>query len=181
MTNRVDLLKFYSAGRFDFDGLIMAIEELVSNVDGEQLMINYTEVNEILSGTNLKRNSAHGRILARALANLIFASAHRSSAEMSKQKPSRRQIDTVQRKYDSSMKLTDRVVDTMKLPININEILFAANREWDYALELSRKNGLRHREITVTELLPTTNCPHCNVETYQIGANHICGLCGAMV
>jgi len=179
MAARVELSSYNSGAHFDFDGLIARVEKVVANQDDGR--IGYTGVDSVLNGIGLGNSSAEGKTLAAALLNLIMAAAYRRSAELAEaanqSSASGQQVVSVQRKFDASMKLTDQVVDTMELPINIDEILFAANREWDHALYLGEKFGWQHDLITVHEL-SEPDCDSCNIRMYPVGSYYMCGICG---
>ena len=182
MARQINLLNFYIDGRLDFDALIAAVSGIVAGRNGS--IINYSSTREILDNIGIAADSTEGRALVTAIPNLIRATAYRKSAEMAAEAGDKsatgKQVVAVQRKFDASMKLTDQVVDTMKLPINIDEILFAANREWDHALYLGKKSGWLYNSIMVSES-SETECPSCHIGMCPIGKRYMCGLCGVII
>jgi ribonucleotide reductase alpha subunit len=95
--------------------------------------------------------------LASAVASLLSAVAYRRSAELATavgvgerlKKDLPNQLKIARKHYQASMNLTDEVVDELKSPVNINEVIFAANLEWDIALEFGEKHGFRNCQLTL--------------------------------
>jgi ribonucleotide reductase alpha subunit len=95
--------------------------------------------------------------LASGIASLLSAVAYRRSAELATAVGTSEllkidlpnQLKIARKHYQVSMKLTDAVVDQLKSPTNLNEVIFAANLEWDIALEFGEKHGFRNCQLTM--------------------------------
>jgi ribonucleoside-diphosphate reductase alpha chain len=171
----LDLLKFISRQRFDFEKFISAVEIAVVALDASigfgdfstadmadrtkkfrPIGLGFANLNAVLERLGLEPGSKTAQALAGAIASLLGAVAYRRSAELAaavgaddhlKQNlPNQSRI--VKKHYQASMRLTDAVVDELKSSVNINEVLFAANLEWDIALELGKQHGWRNCHLS---------------------------------
>ena len=172
----LDLLRFFDGKKFNFEKFISAVELtvvylniLVSLGDfatphiGDQtkkfrpIGISFTNLAALLENLNLKPDSKAAKSLSGAIASLMSATAYRCSAETSAavgsntvaKKHHANQLQIVKKHYKASMLLTDTIVDDSKMPININEIIFAANLEWDIALEFGEKHGWYNCQVSL--------------------------------
>jgi ribonucleoside-diphosphate reductase alpha chain len=172
----LDLLKFVSKNRFEFEKFIAAVELAITALDvsldfgdfsttgmryqtrrWRPVGLGFTNLEASFEQLKLKPGSQSAKVLASAIANLLSAVAYRRSAELAgavgvsdglkKDLPA--QLRAVKRHYQASMHLTDAVVDQLKLQVNINELIFAANLEWEIALEFGRKHGFRNCQLSL--------------------------------
>lgn len=170
----IDLSKFISGKRFDFEKYISAVEIAATALDisvgfcdfstthinsqtkkSRPIGVSFTNLDVILEKFKLSSRSA--RVFSASIADLTSAVAYRRSAELSVavgnserlKNNLKNQRDIVKKHYEESLRLTDKVVDEMKLDVNINELIFAANLEWDIALDFSKKFGFRNCQLTL--------------------------------
>ena len=172
----IDLLKFVDEKKFDFEKYILAIEMAVTVLDisvslgnfstvymdtqtkkFRPIGVSFTNLEAIFGHFKISLNSKAARVLGASIANLTSAVAYRRSAELAVAAgigdplkinlPDQRAI--VKKHYEKSLELTDEVVDEMKFNVNINDLLFAANLEWDIALDFSKKHGFRNCQLTL--------------------------------
>lgn len=178
MTSQViDLSELSSGNIFDFEKLILTVEKIVkTHNDDHGCVINYINLALVPENRGLSPDDPGYEVCMDAVINLVYATAYRAGAEFLGSHGDREAIETIHQKYSDSMKLTDRVVDAMDLPINIEQLLFAANREWDYVVILASESGAPKITVRAADIIP--KCDSCGVEMYPAGRHYICGLCG---
>ena len=176
----INLLKFLSAdGQFDYEKFARAVEIIFTAMDlsitfGDfptekisentkkfrQLGIGYANLGALLMAIGLAYDSPEGQSVAAAITSLMTAAAYRRSAELAGSvgafwdydKNARAMTDVLRKHAAASLKLTDDIVDK-NLHINAEEIVFAANREWENALKLGATHGWRNSQASL--LAPT--------------------------
>jgi ribonucleotide reductase alpha subunit len=168
-------LKFVGRQKFDLEKIIAAVEIAVVALDASlsfgdfstahmayrtkkfrPIGLGFANLNAVLERLCLAPDSKAARALAGAIASLLGAVAYRRSAELAaavgadnhlkKNLPNQSRI--VKKHYQASMRLTDAVVDQLKSSVNINEVLFAANLEWDIAIRLGKQHGWRNCHLS---------------------------------
>ncbi|MDR0956080.1 MAG: vitamin B12-dependent ribonucleotide reductase [Candidatus Nomurabacteria bacterium] len=177
----INLLKFLGDdGKFDIEKFRVAVEIVFTAMDisitfGDfptekisantkkyrQLGIGYANLGALLMASGLPYDSKEGQAVAAAITSLMSGAAYRRSAEIAEvlgayagfAPNAADQARIVKKHSDASLKKTDEVVDNLKLGINADEILFAANREWEDALKLGGENGWRNSQVSL--LAPT--------------------------
>jgi ribonucleoside-diphosphate reductase alpha chain len=176
----INLLKFLDEkGKFDVDKFIAAVEVIFTAMDlsitfGDfptekisentkkfrQLGIGYANLGALLMAIGLPYDSVEGQNVAAAITSLMTAAAYRRSAEIaSSTEPfynfakNRNAMTNVMRQHAAaSLKTTDEIVDR-DLHTNAEDIIFAANREWESALKLGAEFGWRNSQASL--LAPT--------------------------
>ncbi len=176
----LNLLKFLTDdGTFDIEKFQRAVDVIFTAMDisitfgdfptekiGDntrkfrQLGIGYANLGALLMASGLPYDSVEGQAVAASITSLMTAAAYRRSAEMAEvvgaydgyAKNAQPHTDVMRKHAKASLKQTDEVVD-MELPINADDIFFAANREWESGLELGKKFGWRNSQASL--LAPT--------------------------
>ncbi|MGE5309759.1 MAG: vitamin B12-dependent ribonucleotide reductase [Sphaerimonospora mesophila] len=176
----INLLKFLNEdGEFDIDKFVHAVEVIFTAMDlsvsfGDfptekitentrkfrQLGIGYANLGALLMAIGLPYDSPEGQSVAAAITSLMTGAAYRRSAEMAaavgpyagyanNAEPHK----NVMRKHAAaSLKETDQIVD-QDLHINAEDIIFAANREWEDGIKLGAEAGWRNSQASL--LAPT--------------------------
>ena len=176
----INLLKFLNeTDKFDVDKFIAAVETIFTAMDisvsfGDfptekiavntrkfrQLGIGYANLGAMLMAIGLPYDSDEGRSVAAAITSLMTAASYRRSAEMATgvgafhnfAENAEAMTNVLQRHAQASLAKTDEIVDK-DLHINAEEIIFAANREWENALKLGVGFGWRNSQASL--LAPT--------------------------
>ncbi len=176
----INLLKFLrDDGKFDFEKFQRAVEIVFTAMDlsitfGDfptekisrntktfrQLGIGYANLGALLMAIGLPYDSPEGQSVAAAITSLMTGAAYRRSAELAESVGAfdgflrnRDAMTNVLRKHAAaSLERTDKIVDK-NLHINADEIIFAANREWESALKLGSEAGWRNSQASL--LAPT--------------------------
>lgn len=176
----INLLKFLNKnGKFDIDKFIKAVEVIFTAMDlsitfGDfptdkitentrkfrQLGIGYANLGALLMAIGLPYDSPEGQDVAAAITSLMTGAAYRRSAELAAAvgpyagyannvEPHK----NVMRKHaQASLEVTDEIVDK-DLHINAEDIIFAANREWESGIKLGSTHGWRNSQASL--LAPT--------------------------
>src|SRR4051794_39523333 len=130
-------------------------EEIGRNArDFRQLGLGYANLGALLMADGLPYDSDEGRAICGAITALMTGRAYRTSAEVAgaigpyaRYQENREPHNHVMRKHrDASYELSDELVRD-------GELLAAARRAWDQAVELGERNGYRNAQATV--LAPT--------------------------
>lgn len=176
----INLLKFLNdRDEFEVDKFIAAVNVIFTAMDlsvtfGDfptekishntkkfrQLGIGYANLGALLMALGLPYDSEAGQSVAAAITSLMSAAAYRQSAEMAGVvgpydgffRNRDAQTKVLQRHAQASLAETDKIVDR-DLHTNAEEIIFAANREWEAALTLGKENGWRNSQASL--LAPT--------------------------
>ncbi|MCL2037696.1 vitamin B12-dependent ribonucleotide reductase [Candidatus Saccharibacteria bacterium] len=176
----INLLKFLSDdGQFDYEKFTSAVEIIFTAMDlsvtfgdfpteliGEntrkfrQLGLGYANLGAMLMAIGLPYDSQEGQNAAAAITSLMTAAAYRRSAELASSVGTFHNFDknrdamtsVLRRHAQASLEKTDEIVD-QDLHINAEDIIFAANREWENALKLGAEHGWRNSQATL--LAPT--------------------------
>ena len=176
----INLLKFLdSDNKFDYEKFIAAVETIFTAMDlsitfGDfptekisentkkfrQLGIGYANLGALLMAIGLPYDSPEGENVAAAITSLMTAAAYRRSAELANSvgtfydfENNRESMTNVMRKHaNASLELTDEIVDK-DLHTNAEDVVFAANREWESALKLGSEFGWRNSQASL--LAPT--------------------------
>ncbi|MDR1197066.1 MAG: vitamin B12-dependent ribonucleotide reductase [Candidatus Nomurabacteria bacterium] len=177
----LNLMKFLDEdGVFDVDKFVAAIETIFTAMDisvifGDfptdaitkntkkyrQLGIGYANLGALLMATGLPYDSKEGQAVAAGITSLMTAAAYRRSAEIAAavgpydgfKDNELSQAKVVKKHHKASMSKTDEVVDEMDLAINVDDIFFAANREWENAIAIGEEFGWRNSQASL--LAPT--------------------------
>ncbi|MCL2451304.1 vitamin B12-dependent ribonucleotide reductase [Candidatus Saccharibacteria bacterium] len=176
----INLLKFLDEdGQFDVDKFIAAVEVIFTAMDlsitfGDfptdritantrkfrQLGLGYANLGALLMAIGLPYDSPEGQDVAAAITSLMTAAAYRRSAEIAAAVGSYEGYaknaaphTAVMRKHAAvSMAKTDDIVD-QDLHTNAEDIIFAANREWEDGIKLGAEHGWRNSQASL--LAPT--------------------------
>ena len=176
----INLLKFLKDnGKFDVDKFIAATEIIFTAMDlsitfGDfptekitantrkfrQLGIGYANLGALLMAIGLPYDSTAGQSVAAAITSLMTAAAYRRSAEMAEAigpyegfvKNAAPHAAVIRKHAAESLKKTDEIVD-QDLHLNAEDIIFAANREWENSLKLGAEFGWRNSQASL--LAPT--------------------------
>ena len=176
----INLLKFLKDdGKFDVDKFIAAVEVIITAMDlsitfGDfptdkitentrkfrQLGIGYANLGALLMAIGLPYDSEDGQNVAAAITSLMTAAAYRRSAEIAATAGPydgfAKNIDphtaVIRKHAEESLKKTDEIVDK-DLHLNAEDIIFAANREWENGLKLGLEHGWRNSQTSL--LAPT--------------------------
>lgn len=176
----INLLKFLNDdGEFEIDKFIKAVEVIFTAMDisitfGDfpteritentrkfrQLGIGYANLGALLMAVGLAYDSPEGQDVAAAITSLMTAAAYRRSAELAvavgpyagyaKNEEPHKQV--MRKHAAASLAKTDEIVDT-DLHMNADEIMFAANREWEDGIKLGAEHGWRNSQASL--LAPT--------------------------
>ena len=176
----INLLKFLNEdGKFEVEKFIKAVEVIFVAMDmsitfGDfptekiaentrkfrQLGIGYANLGALLMAIGLPYDSPEGQDVAAAITSLMTATAYRRSAEMAAAvgpyagyannvEPHK----AVMRKHaTASLDKTNDIVDA-DLHLNAEDIIFAANREWESGIKLGADYGWRNSQASL--LAPT--------------------------
>ena len=176
----INLLKFLGDnGKFDVDQFIAAVEIIFTAMDlsitfGDfptekitantrkfrQLGIGYANLGALLMAIGLPYDSPEGQNVAAAITSLMTAVAYRRSAEMAAAvgpydgyaKNVAAHTAVMRQHAAASMAKTDDIVDK-EFNTNAEDIIFAANREWEDGIKLGAENGWRNSQASL--LAPT--------------------------
>ena len=176
----INLLKFLNEdGKFDVDKFIAAVEIIITAMDlsitfGDfptekitentlkfrQLGIGYANLGALLMAVGLPYDSEEGQNVAAAITSLMTAAAYRRSAEIAATagpydgfaKNIAPHTAVIRKHAAESLKKTDEIVDK-DLHLNAEDIIFAANREWENGLKLGLEHGWRNSQTSL--LAPT--------------------------
>ena len=176
----INLLKFLSEkGKFDVDKFIAAVEVIFVAMDlsitfGDfptdkitentrkfrQLGIGYANLGALLMAIGLPYDSPEGQSVAAAITSLMTAAAYRRSAEISATvgpydgfaKNVVPHTAVMRQHAAASLAKTDEIVDK-DLHTNAEDIIFAANREWESGIKLGAEYGWRNSQASL--LAPT--------------------------
>jgi ribonucleoside-diphosphate reductase alpha chain len=176
----INLLKFLNDdGKFDIDKFITAVEVIFTAMDlsitfGDfptdkitantrkfrQLGIGYANLGALLMAIGLPYDSPEGQDVAAAITSLMTAAAYRRSAEIAAAagpydgyaKNVAPHTAVMRQHAAASMGKTDDIVDR-DLHINAEDIIFAANREWEDGIKLGAEHGWRNSQASL--LAPT--------------------------
>ncbi|MFZ2560043.1 MAG: vitamin B12-dependent ribonucleotide reductase [Candidatus Nanoperiomorbaceae bacterium] len=125
-----------------------------------QLGIGYANLGALLMAIGLPYDSPQGQNVAAAITSLMTGTAYRRSAELAGAvgpfagfAKNRDSMTNVIRKHTkASLALTDKITD-VDHHINAEDIVFAANREWDASQSLGQQYGWRNSQASL--LAPT--------------------------
>ena len=176
----INLLKFLKEdGKFDIEKFIKAVEVIFTAMDlsitfGDfptekitentrkfrQLGIGYANLGALLMAIGLPYDSPEGQGVAAAVTSLMTGAAYRRSAEIAAAvgpyegyanniEPHK---EVMRKHATASLEVTDEIVDE-DLHINADDIIFAANREWENGIKLGEKSGWRNSQASL--LAPT--------------------------
>jgi ribonucleoside-diphosphate reductase alpha chain len=176
----INLMKFLDdEGNFDIDKFIAAIEVIFTAMDlsisfGDfptdkitantrkfrQLGLGYANLGALLMAIGLPYDSPEGQNVAAAITSLMTAAAYRRSAEIAAAvgpydgyAANAGPHAAVMRNHAAaSMAKTDDIVD-QDFHINAEDIIFAANREWEEGIKLGAEHGWRNSQASL--LAPT--------------------------
>jgi ribonucleoside-diphosphate reductase alpha chain len=176
----INLMKFLDDnGQFEVDRFIAAVETIFTAMDlsitfGDfptdkitantrkfrQLGIGYANLGALLMAIGLPYDSPEGQNVAAAITSLMTAVAYRRSAEMAAAigpyDGYARNVTphtAVMRQHAAvSMAKTDDIVDK-DFHTNAEDIIFAANREWEDGIKLGAEHGWRNSQASL--LAPT--------------------------
>ncbi len=176
----INLLKFLNEeGKFDVEKFARAIDVIFTAMDlsitfGDfptekitantrkfrQLGIGYANLGALLMAIGLPYDSPEGQNVAAAITSLMTGAAYRRSAEMAAAvgaydgyEPNAKSHQLVIEKHaQASLAKTDEIVDH-DFHTNAEDIIFAANREWESALKLGANYGWRNSQASL--LAPT--------------------------
>jgi ribonucleoside-diphosphate reductase alpha chain len=166
--NKFDIEKFTHAVEMIFTAMDFSIsfgefptEKIAENTRKfRQLGIGYANLGALLMAIGVPYDSPEGQSIAAAITSLMTGAAYRQSAELAGSAgafydfaKNADAMTAVMRKHAAaSLKLTDEIVDK-DLHINAEDIVFAANREWESGLKLGAENGWRNSQASL--LAPT--------------------------
>ncbi|MDR1970242.1 MAG: vitamin B12-dependent ribonucleotide reductase [Candidatus Nomurabacteria bacterium] len=176
----INLLKFLDDdSKFDVDKFIAAIEVIFTAMDlsvtfGDfptenitantrkfrQLGIGYANLGALLMAIGLPYDSPEGQNVAAAITSLMTAAAYRRSAEIAAAagpydgyaKNVAPHTAVMRQHAAASMAKTDDIVDN-DFNTNAEDIIFAANREWEHGIKLGAEHGWRNSQASL--LAPT--------------------------
>jgi len=176
----INLLKFLTKdGKFDVDKFVAAVEVIFTAMDlsitfGDfptekitantrkfrQLGLGYANLGALLMAIGLPYDSEEGQNVAAAITSLMTAASYRQSAEIAAAigaydgfgRNAASHTAVVRKHAQASLRKTDEIVD-QDLHINAEDIIFAANREWESSLKLGAEHGWRNSQTSL--LAPT--------------------------
>ena len=190
ITATIDISKFLNdKNKFDIDKFILAVENIVTAMDlsvsfGEfitekvstntrkyrSLGLGYSGLDALLKSIGAPYDSDAGRFIASAIMSLLSATAYRRSAELAAHlgayecyaRNYKSHIAIVRKHAAISLQKTDEIVDN-DWPTNLEDIIFAANREWSSAVELGVESGWRNAQISLLSMGETTVEPMAQI------------------
>jgi ribonucleoside-diphosphate reductase alpha chain len=176
----INLMKFLTEdSKFDVEKFARAIDVIFTAMDlsitfGDfptekitantrkfrQLGIGYANLGALLMAIGLPYDSPEGHSVAAAITSLMTGAAYRRSAEMAAavgayegfEPNAKAHAAVIEKHASASLAKTDEIVDH-DFHINAEDIIFAANREWENALKLGANYGWRNAQASL--LAPT--------------------------
>ncbi|MCL1876746.1 hypothetical protein FWF74_01810 [Candidatus Saccharibacteria bacterium] len=171
----IDILKFLNdKGKFDINKFIVAMEIITAALDliltfGDfliekitintrkyrQLGLSFSNFNALFDAINSPYDSEASRNIAAAITSLMTAVTYRRSAEIAMfagayegyKRNAMPHTAVIHKHATASLAKTDEIVDK-DWGLNLESIIFAANREWASGLELGADFGWRNSQAS---------------------------------